>query len=92
MQHKINAVIEEFDFVRVHSYLKSHNIRWKTGQGIEYTPTIEDLKFIARLQLSYCAVGDTIAECPEGFLAKRGGPTNNPSLTLYFFIEMALAY
>ena len=47
----IKLTMDGFDFNKVHSAMKALNLEWNFGQGEKRVPTLEELKYNAKLQL-----------------------------------------
>jgi hypothetical protein len=61
---RIEAMLEHFDFVRLHHALLAINWQWSRGAGTEHVPDVSEMKRAARDLLQN--VGDTVVGSRTG--------------------------
>lgn len=85
---RINAIMDRFDFERVHVAMKALDWKWhKTEAGPDLVPSTVDLRRTAREFLTYAAGADEGKErymSSGGFVAKQN---RDGDLSLEFVVE-----
>lgn len=81
LENNIDEIMDEFDFEKVHDYMKFVKWTWVTSQSKDYVPSIEELCKCAKTLLTTCKKqylangGHKVRSSSGGFTAcinKRG--------------------
>lgn len=85
---KIEQIIENFNFEKVHHYMSLVKWSWCDGKGPDGVPTIDQLKSRARRMLAE-TYNEKCGRQTGGFITEYGGNAKNSTecLHLHFSIE-----
>ena len=86
IQNKIDEILDNFDFVKVHKVMEHLDWKWSTENGVRI-PTIQELRVEARGLLKSTIKENISCISTGGFHAEKITDETGTSLALRFVIE-----